>query len=95
MLNKTMHISILAESPEINSSNLSDFISIYDLQNAVIKLSVQVRNHTTDIFQLNEISLYTGYQFSRETVFKFNAQNKKENAPGGVYTRIIKAEEIR
>jgi hypothetical protein len=92
-----IHAEMLADNPEIVSvGSTDDFISLYDLQNSII--GIHIDNGLTSnpaMFKLKQLSIFTGYDFSRETSFDFTNKNINDICCNEVYARKIKPEEIR
>lgn len=90
-----LHIQLTAENPIILNKQSDDFISLYDLQNAVIGFANgNSQTKSAEIFTLNEITIYTGFDFSRKTTLKFKQQDKSKCC-GETYARKIELQEIK
>ncbi len=96
MKTQLLHVEMLADNPVITSSGKSDdFISLYDLQNSIMGIRLDGLVNAPAICKLNEISIYTGYKFSRRTVFRFTNKNVQDICCNEVYARMVNPEEIK
>lgn len=95
---RLLHVEIGPVSPE---TDVTDFVSIYDLENALMVISQPATAQSSfaelekmNSFSLSYVTIYTGFKLRKTIDLDFTPENKHMNR-NELYTRVIKPEEIK